>query len=391
MELEAALRRAGSGEELSQLEGDTWRLAVDVQEYARRHHLTLAWPIFARSNDHAQSRSVFLCGGEGLRGVAQRLGDMGFKVFARVDHGERAQGRWKQLRAATLAVVDLGSGDSGEYTSASYEAGLALALGKPMVVTTRPGVPLPFDISLEPVELSGNTESDANQILAAMEAALGTVVWGGSQERIGTGARGALDLLDGRFRPVLTEGITQVARALAEQKVGDACAFRRSMEQLLGLLGPDAPMLLLPAWPPSYPHPTGPPRCFHVTPFRPSWASETRDLARSVCKARGWEYSRADESAEQRVIPGIWRELSQASAVLVDITGRSPNVALELGLAHVLGRSTLVIAQGDPIEHLFPGIDKMQVQRYGSAPDYRGFATLLESLLSRTEVQLART
>ena len=180
-EVEAELRRPGNNDRLPQLEGDTWRLALEIQEYARRHHLTLAWPIFARSKDHAPPRSVFLSGGEELSRLGRWLEQVAaFTIFDQVTQGERAQGRWKQLRAASVAVFDVGGDDPGERATACYEAGLALALGKPIVVITRPKLATPFDIGLRPVELSGGVDDDAEQVRGAIEATLGAITWGGA-------------------------------------------------------------------------------------------------------------------------------------------------------------------------------------------------------------------
>jgi hypothetical protein len=116
-------------------------------------------------------------------------------------------------------------------------------------------------------------------------------------------------------------------------------------------------------------------------PFRPKWSRPTRDLAEHVCKQRGWVYSRGDEANAQRIIPGIWSEIARASAVLVDITGHNPNVALELGLVHALGRPYRLVAQGLAEEHMFESLERVQIHSYGSGPDYSLFAKEVEGLL----------
>jgi hypothetical protein len=121
-------------------------------------------------------------------------------------------------------------------------------------------------------------------------------------------------------------------------------------------------------------------------PFRPSWAKATRDLAEAVCDTNGWSYVRGDEAEEQRVIRGIWSEIGRASAVLVNITGHNPNVALELGLVHALGCRYRVIAQGESEKHRFDSLEKVQVHSYGKEPGYRGFKDHVEKLLASSEV-----
>ena len=86
-------------------------------------------------------------------------------------------------------------------------------------------------------------------------------------------------------------------------------------------------------------------------------------------------------SPEQRIIDGIWNEIAGASAVLVDVTGHNPNVALELGLTHALGRHYRVIAQGKPEDYRFRSLEKVQVTAYGSEPGYDGFVKEVSKLL----------
>jgi flagellar biosynthetic protein FliR len=40
------------------------------------------------------------------------------------------------------------------------------------------------------------------------------------------------------------------------------------------------------------------------------------------------------------------------------------NVALELGIAHTLGRPVLMVGQDDTVEHLFPSVDKLRLTPY---------------------------
>ena len=116
-------------------------------------------------------------------------------------------------------------------------------------------------------------------------------------------------------------------------------------------------------------------------PFRPKWAKPTRDLAEAMSNANGWTYTRGDEAEEQRVIRGIWIEIARSSAVLIDITGLNPNVALELGLTHALGRPHRIVAQGNPERHMFASLEKLQIHKYGRGPSYRGFEGAVGGLM----------
>jgi len=389
VELEAAIRREHDDGRLVELEGDAWRLAVEIQEFARRNHATVATPVFAAKKAFGGARSLFVAGDESLIAATRILADrFGYDVHDRVTRGERAQGRWEQLSASTLGVFDVTAKDARVRAGVCYELGLALALGKPAVIVTGEGTRsrLPFDVTLEPVSLTGNATTDAEVVHAAIVDALGSVVWGGAHDTAGAFASAALRRLDEEFAAEVSEGLPRQARVLANDNRDDPVAFRRALDQLLGILGPAAPSVLLPAWPPAYPRRDEAPRCFHVMPFGPAWANDAREAARAECSRHGWVYVRGDESNEQRIIPGIWLEISRASAILVDITGRTPNVALELGLAHALGRRCGIVAQGNPADHLFDGVDKTQVRGYEVGPPFHKLTSLVGALLEQATV-----
>jgi len=384
VKLEARVREVAADEQrVAGLEGEVWRLAVDVQQYARRYHLVLARPDFAMVQTHTEGKSLFLSGGEELHEVADVLAERDeLRLFTDAGRGDRAQGRWNQLCSASVGVFDVGVREGAKLAQVCYELGLALALGKPSVVVARPGDVLPFDVNLKPVNLSGVAATDSEALDQAIHHALGSIVWGGRHREIGDAAGQTLGWLQQRFGSRLSDGTIRIAVDMAERSREDAVAFRRALEQLLGMLGADAPAIFLPAWPPVYPQQDKKPRCFHVMPFRPAWSKPNRDLADEVCRQNGWIYSRGDEAEAQRIIYGIWSEICSASAVIVDITGHNPNVALELGFVHALGRPYRVVAQGDAKQHMFPSLEKVQIHSYGSGPSFSSFGGIVESLLA---------
>ena len=379
--LEAGVR-AADPDAVEGLAGDVWRWALDVQEHARRHHLVLAVPDFSMTDVHSSPRSAFVSGGEVLdrafEGLTERTG------VERVDEsgrGNLAQDRWNQLRSASVAIFDVGVGEGPARAQVCYEMGLALALGKLTVVAGRPGAVLPFDVDLKPVPLSGDPDIDAGALILGLDHALGTITWGGTGRSVGSTPVESLRWLEAGYGPRLTDGTNRIAHGQVRASVDDAVAFRRTMNHLLGMLGPDAPTLLLPAWPAAYPPANEPPQCFHVSPFRPAWSGAVKGLAEAACRRVGWQYKRGDDADAQRIIHGIWEEIGQASATVVDVTGHNPNVALELGLIHALGRPYRLLAQGEPEEHMFPSIEKLQIRSYGGPPDFQGFTEAVEELL----------
>ena len=381
--LENSVRKtAADDDRVADLEGELWRTAVEIQNYAKRYHLVLTKPDFAMAKTHAKAKSIFLSGGDEVQEVAGSLAeDRGLQIFAAAGRGDRAQSRWNQLCSASVGVFDLGVPEGSQRAQVCYELGLALALGKPSLVVARPRQRLPFDIELDPVRLSGSLAERVDSLDHGIRDALSSIVWGGTSSELGSGPIDALEWLRHRYGARLSSGTTKIAFDMAEGKRDDAMAFRRALEQLLGMLGADAPAMLLPAWPPVYANRDQKPACFHVMPFRPAWSKPTRDRAHKVCHQNGWAYSRGDEAEAQRIIYGIWSEISSASAVLVDITGHNPNVALELGVVHALGRPYRIIAQGDAEDHIFPSLEKVQLHTYGAGPSFSNFDEIVGGLL----------
>jgi len=99
-------------------------------------------------------------------------------------------------------------------------------------------------------------------------------------------------------------------------------------------------------------------------PFRPKWADAVANATREICEGNGVMYIRGDEVKEPNVIRSIWEEIARATHVLVDLTGFNANVALELGIAHTLGRKVLMVGQEKTVDLLFPSIQKLRVQPY---------------------------
>jgi hypothetical protein len=108
-------------------------------------------------------------------------------------------------------------------------------------------------------------------------------------------------------------------------------------------------------------------------PFGPSWAGEASGSVAASCQSAGLTYVRGDIAAHARIIHSIWNEIAQATHVVVDITGSNPNVFVELGMVHALGRPSLIVAQAatdsDIAAQLPPSLAKFRVRRYGTGRD----------------------
>jgi len=163
--------------------------------------------------------------------------------------------------------------------------------------------------------------------------------------------------------------LDQTLRLLAEQrKEPDPLTVNRTLAKFVDFLDDGTTILINPVWSPVYPK-ADHLGLFHVMPFRPEWADDAAMATRRTCEAMGVDYVRGDEVEDPNVIRSIWEEIARATHTVVDLTGFNANVALELGIVHTLGRTSLVVGQGDTVERLFPMIAKLRVHTYQDPND----------------------
>ncbi len=380
-ELSTVADQAGDDEtRLRELAPRIWRTALDVQQFARRYHLVVAAPIFAMSAEHAPVTSLFVSGASVLREAASRLAQRDeIELFTEARRDEVGQERWNQLLAASLAVFDIGLSNGPARMQVCYELGLALALGKPCVIVMRADTVVPFDVEILPIVFSNDVEANFEKLENAVHQELSGIRWGGRTSGMGNAGSVALSALELFVQRSVAPGQLDIQLRMARANVGDAVALHRSLNNIVGALGAGGPAILLPAWPSAAPDPRQPPRCFHVMPFSQRWSNASRDRLAEACVRRGWDYTRGDESEEQRIVPGIWRDICRASAVVIDLTsddqtGPNLNVGLELGLVHALGRPCRIVTRGRPERHMFPAIAKIQIHGYREEAALERFA-----------------
>jgi hypothetical protein len=99
---------------------------------------------------------------------------------------------------------------------------------------------------------------------------------------------------------------------------------------------------------------------------------------------------RADDiKSNKAVIQDIWKSICEARLVVADLTGLNPNVMYELGIAHTLGKETILIYQrgADP---KFP-FDLAHIRRIEYANDAAGGIELVKDLRETLSSILAPT
>lgn len=85
-------------------------------------------------------------------------------------------------------------------------------------------------------------------------------------------------------------------------------------------------------------------RVFVLTPFHPKYEASYRAI-KEACSRLNLECKRGDEEFKPgAVLAHIIEEMNSASIIIANIDGRNPNVYYELGIAHAIGKKTILVA-----------------------------------------------
>jgi len=86
---------------------------------------------------------------------------------------------------------------------------------------------------------------------------------------------------------------------------------------------------------------------FMLMPFSGDTIQEAyEDHVKKVVKEIGLTINRADNFfTDHGIMDDIWGAINAARLVIADCTGRTPNVFYEVGIAHTLGKPTILLAQ----------------------------------------------
>ena len=363
------------------------QLAVDLRAFSLRRHLTLISPRWPSTPLPLDPNAVFFSGCHVLRELVVSICiEHGLKIAAPAASHDFASTRWNQLRACNVAVFDFTSYEppgrsrrtrsaaSVDMAAVAYELGLALALGRTVVVLAKEGQQLPFDVDVQPVRLEDDGRDGA--VAGGITNAIYSLQRAGDTSSILATRDYLNQVLAGK--DLITECLVKL---IDDDAVRDPVKFRRMMQPVLGRLDRPAQMVF-PAWPGSYPV-AGSRTCFHVTPFGPRWAGATRKIVEAACAAANpaIRYVRGDEVLEPNILRSIWDGLCQASEVVIDLTGLNANVMLELGFAHALGRKVLLVSQ-DKVS--FPSIAKERTHLYSTTgePGLKALQSVVRQFLS---------
>jgi len=351
-----------------------------LRRFERRHHLTTIDPPWPAQLATVDPNAAFISGLREVRpAVDAALAKLG--MAEPVAHGvdDPMHTRWKLLRRSAVAVFDFTGFDratsdpsgalprtnaaldavahaAAPTAQVAYEYGWALVLGIPTMAVARAGQTTPFDVDVEPVRLHGDSERDGMAIALGLQAALiGTQ----REARASVDLSATINYLHQRFSadPSASDLLTRMHGS------EDATAVQYAAESLLERSGGRGGMLAWPAYKPVYPPVTGRRALFHVTAFRP-WSRPCENALRKLC-GEEIEYRIGYEHLDPDIMGAIWRDLASASYVVADLTLLNPNAALELGIAHALGRPTLVISRTPGLGKHMPALAKVRTHTYG--------------------------
>jgi hypothetical protein len=85
--------------------------------------------------------------------------------------------------------------------------------------------------------------------------------------------------------------------------------------------------------------------CFVLMPFGEPWSDEIYAVIKSSIESLGLQCLRGDDLNGQIIIEDIWIKINQAGLIIADVTNKNPNVMYEVGIAHTVGRPTLLLTQ----------------------------------------------
>jgi nucleoside 2-deoxyribosyltransferase len=79
-------------------------------------------------------------------------------------------------------------------------------------------------------------------------------------------------------------------------------------------------------------------------PFDETFSDVYKIGIRESCEAAGAYCERVDEQIfNERILDRIYNQIAKADLVIADMTGRNPNVFYEVGYAHALGKTTILL------------------------------------------------
>jgi hypothetical protein len=105
---------------------------------------------------------------------------------------------------------------------------------------------------------------------------------------------------------------------------------------------------------------------FVLMPFRDDLDEIYETYVKPTVESKGLQCRRADDiKTGTKIIEDIWHSICQARVIIADLTYKNENVMYELGIAHTLGKDSILISQGGSVDDKFPfDIAHIRIRRY---------------------------
>jgi len=127
--------------------------------------------------------------------------------------------------------------------------------------------------------------------------------------------------------------------------------------------------------------------CFVMMSFDLELDRIYSDVIKPCVEEQNLVCRRADEIRSNRaIIHDIWKSICEARLIVVDLTSHNPNVFYELGMAHTVGRPTILLSQKDVRKFPF---DVMHLRRIVYEDTASGGQKLRKELAETIQTVLA--
>lgn len=354
----AAVRALGTADDSSIVEIEMLRpLALRARDFALRHHLTLARPAWPSPPLGADADALYLVGGPELRrAMAEVCRRRGLKLLEPSGGDEPAARRWDRLRACHVAVLNLAASDQRMAAAAAVDLGIALALGKSILVVIGPGDELPFDLGLEPTRFDGSPARLADAVDAALY---------GLQRR-DAGSSLAATLAAARAQLGRDPTASAVLELATPEIATDPLALEALLVEATELATSRGHLLLRPSWPGGYPDPAQP-SCVHVLGTGAAPADAVAGFVEAACAASPLgpaAYRRCEPRRGQDTLAATWSAVARATHLVVDLSGDDPGVLMALGMARTLGRNLHLMSRNAEPDRLPAAIAGGRIHGY---------------------------
>jgi hypothetical protein len=82
-----------------------------------------------------------------------------------------------------------------------------------------------------------------------------------------------------------------------------------------------------------------------LMPYSKDWSKNVKRTIKRALESQGLSFRIGEEEIGRSIMKDVWKGLCEARIVIADLSEANPNVAYEVGLADVLGKKTILLAQ----------------------------------------------